>query len=536
MGNKSALGKKSAVAKTTFNAQTMRWRVLRNSPVASSRTDDIWFFDENTGWLVNSSGYVCKTTDGGECWEPKFYLCPSSKGKPYLRCLGWGSDQSGWFGSVTGIGDEAHNDPTKYLDTLLHHTTDGGETWRPITNLPRNTPAGICGFYAVNENVVYGAGTNDPGLPGPGVIKTTNGGASWQLIKMCDLADNLIDIFFFDEKEGFVVGGKNHACEPLNPGAYPPPRLSKYAHLKPVVLHTTDGGESWTNVAANVEGLECGEWGWKIQFVDRQVGFISLENFARAAILKTTNGGKTWTRHAVQDACGKSINKDLEGIGFINENQGWVGGWGNNFAGNMNCYTEDGGLTWQSQDHNSAVLNSDDRVRINRYRFVKRDGQLIAGYCSGQQVYKLDINCKKAAFANDESKKKAFAATPRLEPACSGHTSAPMQSAMPGRQLAHSHDYQLECKPLEDGKMAISFSLPKGVNTVYAGLWNQFAFYVKTLINGKPQGEADENGRYTLVWDGRDESGNQAGSGVFICRLSVDGREGSSQNLTYSTA
>jgi len=47
----------------TLTGDQLSWKVLGNSPLASSRTDDIWFFDEQNGWLVNSSGYVCKTTD-----------------------------------------------------------------------------------------------------------------------------------------------------------------------------------------------------------------------------------------------------------------------------------------------------------------------------------------------------------------------------------------------------------------------------------------------------------------------------------------
>ncbi|VAW59776.1 hypothetical protein MNBD_GAMMA11-524, partial [hydrothermal vent metagenome] len=159
----------------TLTGDQLSWKVLGNSPLASSRTDDIWFFDEQNGWLVNSSGYVCKTTDAGNCWQPKFYLCPGSTGKPYLRCMGWASPQVGWFGSVTGIGDDGLKNPDNYLNTLLHQTRDGGETWQPVLNLPRATSAGICGFYAVNEQVAYGAGTNDPGLPGPTVIKTLDG-------------------------------------------------------------------------------------------------------------------------------------------------------------------------------------------------------------------------------------------------------------------------------------------------------------------------------------------------------------------------
>ena len=79
------------------------WSLLPQSPVASSRTDDIWFFDELTGWLVNSSGYVCKTKDGGESWKPKFFLYPNLPGSPYLRCMSWANRQIGWIGAVTGV-------------------------------------------------------------------------------------------------------------------------------------------------------------------------------------------------------------------------------------------------------------------------------------------------------------------------------------------------------------------------------------------------------------------------------------------------
>ena len=87
-----------------------------------------------------------------------------------------------------------------------------------MKNLPEASPAGICGFYAVNEQVAYGSGTNDPGLPGPAIIKTTNNGGSWELIPMEQYADNLIDIYFFDENNGFVVGGKiDPTCPTENP-------------------------------------------------------------------------------------------------------------------------------------------------------------------------------------------------------------------------------------------------------------------------------------------------------------------------------
>ena len=545
------------------------WEVLPNSPVASSRTDDIWFFDELTGWLVNSSGYVCKTEDGGNTWVPKFFLAPSLPSKPYLRCMGWANRQYGWFGSVTGIADSWLEYPSQYIRTLLHRTDDAGETWHPVENLPENTPAGICGFYAVNERVVYGSGTNDPGLPGPAVIKTTDGGASWELIDMQEHADNLIDIYFFDEDNGFVVGGKiTDKCDAKREG-YPKPRLSRYAQLKAVVLQTKDGGKTWKNTAANTKGLACGEWGWKLQFIDEKVGFVNLENFVSAAILKTTDGGKSWTRHEVKDAKGEIINKDLEGIGFLDENRGWVGGWGDNFTGLMNSYTADGGETWIKENHIPNDPNSDDRVRINRYRLL--GNPVTGGYCSGLQVYKLKFGekkHKKAAFASDTvvasdpnqrlaparsdeilkesafakkgafakkdafaekdafAKKEAFAdagkeafadkeAFAALDPNQQSHT---QQISMP------EDGFEVTATQLENGSLEISYTLPKDTREVFLGLWNQFAFFVRTLVLDQSQSK----GRQTVIWDGKDDSGEPVGEGLYICRISTDGEQGAS--------
>ena len=508
------------------------WNLLPDSPAASSRTDDIWFFDEKVGWLINSSGYVAKTDDGGQFWHQKYFVYPGLPSRPYLRCMSWGNRNIGWFGSVTGLPVDPKPDPNEYLKTLLFHTKDGGETWNPVLNLPKESPAGICGFHAVNEKVAYGSGTNDPGLPGPGIIKTTDGGATWTLIPMQNYADNLIDIYFFNENDGFVVGGKNATTCPTTNPAYPVPRLSRYVQLMPVVLRTRDGGNTWTNTAANTENLACGEWGWKIQFLNEKIGFVALENFRDAAILKTTDGGESWVRkHVAESQEGMPpINNDLEGIGFIDEKTGWVGGWGDNFNGYYNSFTQDGGETWSRQDYDPDNPGSGDaRYRINRYRFI---GQPVtAGYCSGQQIFKLGTTRKKVPFG----KKTAFGALteftpkqPRLEPAHSGQRTNPkahFQDAAPS--MGTVPGFEISQKPTPQGEVEIGYTLPRDTPNVFIGLWNKFAFHVRTLINEKSQ----TKGRQTVIWDGKDDAGNPVGEGLFICRICIDGEVGDSQMI-----
>ena len=506
-----------------------RWVLLPNSPVASSRTDDIWFFDDLTGWLVDSSGYVCKTEDAGNSWILKFFLYPDLPSKPYLRCMSWANRKIGWFGAVTGIDVHDVHDPSRYIRTLLHHTTDGGETWSAVKNLPEGSPGGICGFHAVNEEVAYGSGTNDPGLPGPAIIKTTDNGDTWELIPMQEHADNLIDVFFTDADHGWVVGGK------IDPDCtvtadYPEPRLSRYGQLRAVVLRTEDGGRSWTNQAAATENLACGEWGWKIQFLDDRVGFVALENFRDAAILKTTDGGETWVRKHVaknQDPSSPPINNDLEGIGFINESQGWVGGWGNNFAGLMNSYTEDGGETWIPEDHVPGDPDSDPRTRINRYRFV---GQPVSGgYCSGQQVFKLGH--KKTAFGRRTA--VALGTMPRLEPAHSDEVlPLPIAHSRSTATIDPDHGFDLDYERSRDGTVRISYTLPENARNVFVGLWSKFAFHVRTLVSEPEQGK----GRRTVVWDGKDDGGDPVGAGPYICRMCTAGAKGASRLIELRPA
>ena len=46
------------------------WHVLPDSPMRKEglRHDDLFFTDPDTGWVVNVSGEIYKTTDGGESW------------------------------------------------------------------------------------------------------------------------------------------------------------------------------------------------------------------------------------------------------------------------------------------------------------------------------------------------------------------------------------------------------------------------------------------------------------------------------------
>ena len=331
-----------------MTTQPLQWRPT-NAPVASSRTDDIWFLDPATGWAVNSNGQILITTDGGATWTEQF------RATAYLRCVGFANRMKGWVGALS----ESQS---------LFHTVNGGELWQRVNNLPAVAPVFICGLSVVNESVIYASGTNEPEEPAR-MIKSVDGGVTWTGWEMSEHATLLVDCFFTSPERGWVVGGKAQVPNPTRDD------------VKPVVLFTEDGGATWTDRVANIQDqFPFGEWGWKIFFLDEKLGFISLENMTAGAILRTTDGGLTWKRLPIDDP---QHNANLEGVGFADAKHGWVGGWGTaDFKGGFSSETVDGGDHWSNANQIGRF--------INRFRMFGNPATL--GYASGRTVYKYSAD------------------------------------------------------------------------------------------------------------------------------------------------
>lgn len=419
----------------------LQWRPT-NAPIASSRTDDIWFVDPDTGWAVNSNGQILMTTDGGASWTEQF------RAGVYLRCVGFANRTRGWVGSTTAA-------------RRLFHTRDAGATWEQVTNLPAVAPSAICGLSVVSESVVYASGTNFPNRPAR-MMKTLDGGATWSGWEMGEHASLLVDTFFTSPDRGWVVGGK---ADVPNPGR---------EHVKPVVLFTEDGGRTWTDRVAGIrDQFPFGEWGWKIQFLDDRVGFVSLENFTAGAILKTTDGGLTWERKPINDV---QRNANLEGIGFVDENHGWVGGWGDaGFQGGFSSETLDGGDNWRDANEIGRF--------INRFRFL--GNPVTVGYASGRTVFKYSSEPASPTLA-------AFAQQTRL---------------------LQTNDLQESPGPVE-----IIFEVPHGAKHLSVDIWDRFADYVRKLSDEA----APRQGSHTLTWDLKDDTGNTVPPGAYIYRVTID--------------
>lgn len=407
-----------------------------------TRYDDIWFISPLVGWGVNSAGQIVHTEDGGKTpWTVQQVAGP----RTWLRCMSFSSPTDGWVGSIT-------------RRERLWKTQDG-KKWTNIASSLPPTPNAICGIYSPSKNVVYAAGTQYPDREAA-IMRTIDGGQNWTSKSMTPHANLLIDTYFTDDLHGWVVGG-------LGGDDYP--------RLKPVVLFTADGGQTWEDQLQN-SGIRfpSGEWGWKIQFLNAQLGFVSLENPNAAAILKTVDGGRTWKRIEVSDP---QKNAELEGIGFINEMVGWVGGWGHDFdpgpGDGVTSGTTDGGATWFDANNVGGF--------INRFRFT--GSEPIVGYASGRTIYQC-------------------VATADGEPADRSLRTRAAQPAM----------------PVAWESMEINTQLPDNAKQLTITIFNPRQTLVKVLA----EETSPAAGARTFVWDFKTEEGKDAGTGHFIYRVSID--------------
>jgi photosystem II stability/assembly factor-like uncharacterized protein len=336
----------------------LKWRTLNTPLTPVFRFEDIFFINAKTGWTITSNSvdtvyasYILKTTDGGASWSNQV-----DNLSRFYRCLGFADSLNGWIGSLG------------FDYRTIIRTTNGGTDWIPSLTTPPSDSSNVCGLYVVNKNLVYGCGR----YYGPAKFyKTTNGGISWTIKDMSAHARGLVDCYFSSPDSGFVIGGVD--------GIWP--------DLKGVVLFTSDGGETWTEQYRTTIRRQLG---WKISFLSRNTGYVSFNShIPQNLILKTTNGGVNWVEKPF------ITNYYQEGIGFINENTGWVGG-------SIKTYkTTNGGNNWVEDNFGTS---------LNRFRFL---GDTLA-YSAGKNIYKLSrdstvgINLISSSIAEEFNLKQNY--------------------------------------------------------------------------------------------------------------------------------
>ena len=233
--------------------------------------------------------------------------------------------------------------------------------------------ARLRGVSAVNERVAWASGS------GSTVLRTTDGGATWQKIFVTSETLDFRDIDAIDEKTAYVLsigtGSTSRIYKTTNAGATWTLQF-KNEHPKAFfdamsfwdaehgivfgdsidgkfdVLVTENGGRGWTRLSQALppplpnEGAFAAS-GTNIAIVGKTHAWIGTGAAAKARVLRTADGGRTWQVAETPLAAGPSTG--IFSIAFRDRQHGAIVGGDytkEKEAVNNIALTSDGGATW----------------------------------------------------------------------------------------------------------------------------------------------------------------------------------------------
>lgn len=264
---------------------------------------DVIFLDSLNGFaitdndLLYDTGYIAKTTNGGDNWNIIYSDNRDFKAIQFINL---------------NTGYVCAGDP--FTSSNLLKSTDSGVSWFDIH--PPDPALVLNGISVYNEDTIWLAASSSPT---GGVFRTTNGGVSWQ--RQFSGNPNPDKIYMFNKDIGFISAGSN-------------------------LLKTTNSGLSWTGIPGAGNFLD-------MYFIDSLTGWLSRGN-----IYKSTNGGFNWLLQIIPTG-GYILTSAILNFQNVNTDTIWgVGGsvfYGAGQGRGIVYRTTNGGENWLYQIPDTAI-------------------------------------------------------------------------------------------------------------------------------------------------------------------------------------
>lgn len=251
-----------------FQTTNADWTKQNSNTLAWLR--DVYFLNEQTGWIVGSGGTFLTTTDGGKNWIKKKDFIEDN-----IRQIYFADEQNGWLLCERNLFSLGENSPSYLLKTV-----NGGVSWDRI-EFTDNQRKRITKIFFTKNGSAWAIGE------GGAFYAMQDDKKTWKR-SSSPVRYLLFDGIFTGDSHGVVVGAGGS------------------------ILFTEDAGLSWNK--ASVLGNPETKLN-SVFFLNQKNGWTVG---SQGKIFQTVNGGKTWREQKT------NIAKDLTDVFFSSSAEGWV--------------------------------------------------------------------------------------------------------------------------------------------------------------------------------------------------------------------
>ncbi|HSG82832.1 MAG TPA: glycosyl hydrolase, partial [Gemmatimonadota bacterium] len=239
--------------------------------------------DYSTWYVAMASGNLWKTENAGTTWETIFdkygsYSIGALAIDPRDPLVVW-----------VGTGENNSQRSVAYGDGV-YKSTDGGRSFKNV-GLKNSEHIGMIRVDPRNSDVVYVAAQGPLWAPGGerGLYKTTDGGATWDLVLEIDENTGVSEVHF----------------DPRNPDVLYAVAYQRRRHVWTLInggpnsgiWKSTDAGASWNKINSGLPGGDKGKIGMAVSPIRTGVLYAVVEATGdRDGFYRSEDGGQHWSR------------------------------------------------------------------------------------------------------------------------------------------------------------------------------------------------------------------------------------------------
>jgi photosystem II stability/assembly factor-like uncharacterized protein len=417
------------------------------------------------------------------------------------------------------------------------------QEWTNISPFPASNIGILGNFISEEEGWVLQGGM----YVSRDIYYTENGGQNWEIIY--SLEDSLEFITFLnmtDSQHGWAIKMWRNNQYPYN---------SYTSYIK-----TDDGGYSWDDMTEFLPDLN---FIYPFYFIDQNIGFFGAGSDTlsyQALIYKTINGGYNWyltETPTLYFPYPYFVNYSANKFFFIDDNFGWVACSAFCGAG-LSLSTSDGGESWEvgieppppdlfdihfiDLNHGGVagrnasytyVAITEDNFETISYQYDNSNWNQYAQAICFQNNTTIWVTGTPGIINRSTDGGATFEVFQVIDAGIHaiqffgntgyifGNQNALFRYVDP---VAIDNDVYIQTQDLNiivypnpfNPSTIISFSVTQTLSFVTLSVYNIKGQKIKNLVN-----EVLTQGSHTVLWDGKNNNGNEVSSGLYLCRLRI---------------